>query len=66
MTVLNYMAKQRARIAAKHSGETYFFGSFGEAVEVEQRTAYDILKEIDNMQGLNLKERIAAREEAPA
>ena len=63
MTVLNYMRIQREKIAAKHVGETFLYGAGGEAVEIEQRTAYDILREIDAMPGLNLKERMAAREE---
>lgn len=62
MTVLNYMRMQREKIVARHTGETFLFGAGGEAVEVEQRTAYDILREIDAMAGLNLKERMAARE----
>lgn len=61
MTVLNYMRLQRERIMARHSGETFLING-GEAVEVEQRTAYDILREIDAMPGLNVKERLAARE----
>lgn len=63
MTVLNYMRKQREKIIARHTGETFLFGGSGEAVEVEQRTAYDILREIDAMPGFNVKERMAAREE---
>ena len=66
MTVLNYMRKQRERIVARHLGETYLIGAGGEAVEVEQRSAYDILREIDKMQGLNVKERMAAREKVLA
>ena len=62
MTVLNYMRKQKDRIVARHLGETFLFGAGGEAVEVTQRTAYDILREIDEMPGLNVKERFAARE----
>lgn len=62
MTVLNYMRMQREKIVERHTGETFLFGAGGEAVEVEQRTAYDILREIDAMAGLNLKERMAARE----
>ncbi len=64
MTVLNYMAMQREKIAAKHVGETYLYGTDGEAVQVPQRSTYDILSEIDSMQGLNLKERLYARREA--
>ncbi|MCM1546695.1 MAG: hypothetical protein NC033_06660 [Clostridiales bacterium] len=60
MTVLNYMRKQRERILARHTGETFLLGAEGEAVEVEQRSAYDILREIDAMAGLNLKERLRA------
>lgn len=62
MTVLNYMRMQREKIVARHEGETFLLGSDGEAVEVEQRTAYDILREIDAMQGLNVKERLYARD----
>lgn len=62
MTVLNYMRMQREKIIARHTGETFLFAEGGEAVEIEQRTAYDILREIDAMPGLNLKERMAARE----
>ncbi len=62
MTVLNYMRMQREKIIARHSGETFLFGAGGEAVEIEQRTAYDILREIDAMPGLNVKERMAACE----
>lgn len=66
MTVLSYMRLQREKIVARHSGEMFLFGADGEAVEVPQHTAYDILREIDAMQGLNLRERLAAREEATA
>ena len=58
------MRMQREKIAARHSGETFLFGAGGDAVEVPQRTAYDILREIDAMEGLNLKERMAATESA--
>ncbi|MDE6850060.1 MAG: hypothetical protein K2J54_01905 [Clostridia bacterium] len=61
MTVLNYMAKLRRSIEAKHVGETYLLGADGEAVEVPQRSTYDILSELDAMQGLNVKERFYAR-----
>lgn len=62
MTVLNYMRMQREKIIARHEGETFLYGACGEAVEVPQRTAYDILREIDAMPGFNVKERMAARE----
>ena len=62
MTVLNYMRIQREKIIARHVGETFLYAGGGEAVEVPQRTAYDILREIDAMPGLNVKERMAARE----
>lgn len=62
MTVLNYMANLRERVAKKHLGETYLFGA-GEAVEVPQHTTYDILCELDGIQGLNVKERLYGREE---
>lgn len=57
MTVLNYMAKQRDRLRDKHIGETYLLDKDGEAVPVDARSAYDILGEIDAMQGLNMRER---------
>ncbi len=60
MTVLNYMTKIRKSIEAKHLGETFLLGADCEAVEVPQRGAYDILREIDQMQGLNVKERLYA------
>ena len=60
------MRKQRDRIISRHAGETFLFSQDGEAVEVEQRTTYDILREIDAMQGLNVKERFAARESVTA
>ena len=56
------MRLQREKIVARHMGETYLFADGGEAVEVPQRTAYDILREIDAMPGFNVKERMAARE----
>lgn len=61
MTVLNYMKRQREKLIEKHFGET-FMCCGGETVEVTSRSAYDILNEINAMQGLNLKERLAARE----
>lgn len=60
MTVLNYMRKLRKDIEAKHIGETFLLNAEGEAVEVPQRSTYDILSEIDAMQGLNVKERFYA------
>lgn len=60
MTVLNYMRKLRKDIEAKHIGETFLLSAEGEAVEVPQRSTYDILSEIDAMQGLNVKERFYA------
>lgn len=60
MTVLKYMEKQRERIVARHAGETFLCCAGGETVEVPQGTAYDVLKEIDAMQGLNVKERLYA------
>ena len=77
MTVLNYMKEIRERIAERHIGETFFVSADGEAVKLSggaektesavkpRRTVYDILREIDAMQGLNLKERIAARDGVP-
>lgn len=59
MTVLNYMAKQREKIVARHSGETFLLAG-GEAVEVKCRTTRDILREIDCLPGLNVRERLTA------
>ena len=61
MTVLNYIKRQRDKVIERHMGETYF-NCGGETVQVPARSAYDILREIDAMQGLNVKERLYARE----
>lgn len=60
MTVLKYFAEQRRKIEAKHEGETFAYGLDEEAVQVTARSTYDILKEIDGLQGLNVKERMLA------
>ncbi|MDE5766735.1 MAG: hypothetical protein K2I17_06175 [Clostridia bacterium] len=59
MTVLNYMAMIKNKLREKHNGETYLFGRDVEAMPVQSRSAYDILGEIDAMQGLNKSERTA-------
>ncbi len=46
MTVLNYFNKQKERILAKHI-----------YADKTQRSAYDILAEIDALAGLNTRER---------
>ncbi|MDE7163574.1 MAG: hypothetical protein K2O44_05810 [Clostridia bacterium] len=64
MTVLNYMAMQKNRLRRKHTGETFLLGRDDEAVPVLSRSAYDILNEIDAMQGLNTNERTCGYEGA--
>ncbi|MDE6557623.1 MAG: hypothetical protein K2K39_00795 [Clostridia bacterium] len=64
MTVLNYIKRQREKVIERHRGETYLC-SGGECVQVTARSAYDILREIDAMPGLNVKERLYAREAEP-
>ncbi|MDE5789084.1 MAG: hypothetical protein K2H78_01575 [Clostridia bacterium] len=59
MTVLKYIAIQKNRLREKHTGETYLLGRDEEAVPVQSRSTYDILGEIDAMQGLNKSERTA-------
>ncbi len=58
MTVLKYITMQKNKLREKHTGETYLFGRDVEAVPVQSRSAYDILNEIDAMQGLNKSERV--------
>jgi len=54
MSVLNYMEVQKQRIKLRHIGDELFF--CGES-ETLFRPAEQILKDIDAMPGLNLKER---------
>ncbi len=61
MTVLNYIARQRERISKRHEGETFLLGREGEDFRLETRTALDILKELNAVEGLNVREREAAR-----
>ena len=62
MTVLTYMAIQRDKIRARHSGEEFFFqGTSDKNAPVkldEYRSASVILDEIDGMKGLNVAGRI--------
>lgn len=60
MTVLQYMKKQRDRVRSKHAGETFLCGH-EEPVPLPERSARDILREIDNMEGFNVKERYSSR-----
>ncbi len=60
MSVLNYMEKQKNRIRTRHEGETFFFGGEVEGLRVETRSAYDILDELNALDGLNTCERLAA------
>lgn len=64
MTVLKYMAEQRNRLREKYAGETYLFGDGIEGVPVSARSAGEILEEMEKMEGLNRKGRLAARKRA--
>ena len=61
MTVLEYMAQQKAKIRARHSGEEFFFQSGKDKnapVKLdEHRSASVILNEIDGLRGLNTEQR---------
>ena len=61
MSVLVYMAEQKAKIRVRHSGEEFFFQSAREScspVRMEHlRSAEEILRDIDAMKGLNVEER---------
>lgn len=59
MKVMNYIAMLKNKLREKHTGETYLCGKDVEAMPVQSRSAYDILGEIDAMQGLNKSERTA-------
>ncbi|MDE7379651.1 MAG: hypothetical protein K2N14_01240 [Clostridia bacterium] len=61
MTVLKYMAMQKDNIIKKHLGETFLYTGGSEGVQVVEKSAYEILREIDAMEGLNVKERMSAR-----
>lgn len=58
MTILEYMAQQRDKIRARHSGEEFFFQNGREMnspVKLEEyRSASVILEEIDQLKGLNM------------
>ncbi len=58
MTILSYIEKQRERIRDRHTGDTcvVFCGEEAPAY----RSAREILAEINQMEGLNLKERVEA------
>ena len=62
MTVLTYMAIQRDKIRARHSGEEFFFQGTSDKnapVKLEEyRSASVILDEIDSMEGLNVAGRV--------
>ena len=61
MSVLRYMAEQRAKIRARHSGEEFFFQGVSDKnapVMLEKaRPANVILREIDSLKGLNVEGR---------
>lgn len=58
MTVINYIKNERERLRAKHLGEmSLCFG--GEEYVTVERSAREILREIDNLPGLNVRERFA-------
>lgn len=64
MDIFNYFEMQKRRIRDRHAGDTCIvFG--GDSAPV-CRTAWEILAEIDAMQGLNTRERYSAREFAEA
>jgi len=54
MSVLNFMEVQKQRIRLRHIGDELFLGGEGETLF---RPAEQILKDINAMPGLNLKER---------
>lgn len=56
MTVLNYMARQRARIINGHEGEECVFFK-GESAPVS-RSAAQIIAEAKELEGLNVAERM--------
>ncbi len=56
MTVLRYMAEQKAKIRQRHTGEVFFFQGTSDKnapVKLEERPAEVILQEIDSLKGLN-------------
>lgn len=56
MTVLRYMAEQKAKIRQRHTGEEFFFQGTSDKnapVKLEKRSAEVILREIDGLKGLN-------------
>ena len=61
MTVLEYMAQQKAKIRARHSGEEFFFQSGKDKnapVKLdEHRAASVILEEMEGLKGLNTAAR---------
>lgn len=58
MNILNYFEQQKERIRDRHMGDMCIV--FGGEEAPAYRSARDILAEIDSLDGLNLKERIAA------
>ena len=63
MFVMNYMERQIKRVRDKHDGET-FLRVCGETTRVEARPVREILREIDGLQGLNVRERLSRAKEA--
>ncbi len=59
MTVLNYMDRQRRRIIERNGVRAGF--KDGRTAVAAARDSYEILAEINALEGLNLRERTAAQ-----
>ena len=68
MSVLNYIREQKRKLEERHSGETILYLADEEPISIIEvkedgansqymRSASDILREIDNLRGLNVRER---------
>ena len=77
MTVLNYIREQKRKLEEKHMGETFLCIAGEEPIGMGEatgdcaqtggtRSAWDILREIDAMHGLNVYERERASSRAYA
>ena len=70
MTVLNYIREQKRKLEERHLGETFLCLDGEEPVAVSSkdtgrqtdvaRSAWEILREIDGLRGLNVRERECA------
>jgi len=59
MTILNYFEREKERIRDRHTGDICVV--FGGEEAPACRTSREILEEINNLEGLNVKERVEAR-----